>query len=174
MRAGVVAGTRGRTERGRASFERRNGDMSRRFNVVAAICWAAALGALLTAGSALAAFPGTNGKIAYIHQPGSSNIDIFAMDPTGLNKMPLTSTADDDFDPTWSADGEKVAFSRYAPASAFGQIWVMNYNGTGQTQLTFPGTGESSRSPSFSPNGQKIVFAHEPPPAGFDGISVMN
>ncbi|HYU61420.1 MAG TPA: hypothetical protein VEK39_11720 [Solirubrobacterales bacterium] len=132
--------------------------MSRRFNVVAAICWAAALGALLTAGSALAAFPGTNGKIAYIHQPGSSNIDIFAMDPTGLNKMALTSTADDDFDPTWSADGEKVAFSRYAPGSAFGQIWVMNYDGTGQTQLTSPPAPNDDFNPAFSPDGTRIAF----------------
>src|SRR6266511_4290284 len=172
MRAGVVAGTRGRTERGRASFERRNGDMSRRFNVVAAICWAAALGALLTAGSALAAFPETNSKIAYIHQPGSSNIDIFAMDPTGLNKMALTSTADDDFDPTWSADGEKVAFSRYAPGSAFGQIWVMNYDGSGQTQLTTPPATSQDLAPNFSPNGQKIVFDRYD--GSQDDIFVMN
>ena len=90
--------------------------MSKRFAIVAMACCATAVSALIMAGTAFAAFPGTNGKIAFVHDPGTagSNIDIFTMDATGQNRTPLTSTPDDDYDPSWSADGEMIAFSRYA------------------------------------------------------------
>jgi hypothetical protein len=91
--------------------------MSKRFGIGALACCVALAGALVMAGGALAAFPGTNGKIAFVHDPGTagSNTDIFAMDPTGQNQTPLTSTPDDDFFPSWSGDGEKIAFTRYPP-----------------------------------------------------------
>jgi Tol biopolymer transport system component len=133
--------------------------MSKRFEIVVMACCATAVGALLMAGAAFAAFPGTNGKIAFVHLPGSASSDIFAMDPTGLNRTPLTSTPDDDYTPSWSADGEKIAFSRYPPGSpSYGQIWVMNHDGTGLTQLTTGSASANDSAPAFSPDGSKIAF----------------
>ena len=81
------------------------------------------------------------------------------MDPTGLNRTPLTSTPDDDYIPSWSADGEKIAFSRYPPGPPpYGQIWVMNHDGTGQTQLTSRTQTTDDSCPAFSPDGNKIAF----------------
>ena len=77
----------------------------------------AAIGAmavgLLTAGSASAAFPGTNGRIAFVNDPGTagSNSDIFAIDPTGANPTQLTTDPGFDFDPSYSPDGEKILFT---------------------------------------------------------------
>ena len=64
-----------------------------------------------------AAFPGANGQIAVVHlsgAPGSSQ-DLFAIDPTGQNRTPLTSTPEDDAFPSYSADGERIVFSRGPP-----------------------------------------------------------
>src|SRR6266511_3479064 len=101
----------------------------------------AGAGALIVAGGAggaLAAFPGTNGKIAFVHNPATSgsNRDIFTMDPDGQNRIQLTNAPDDDFDPSYSADGEKIVFARDPQGTIDRQIWVMSHDGANQTQIT--------------------------------------
>ena len=125
------------------------------------VALAAAGGAVVVlsvvAQGALAAFPGTDGKIAYGYAPGGGlSQDIFAMNANGTNPVQLTSTADTDDWPDYSADGERIAFGRDPVGTVDGQIWVMNQNGTGQTQLT-PGAPSDDYSPAFSPDG-RIVF----------------
>src|SRR5512132_2446043 len=93
---------------------------------------------LLMAGSAFAAFLGSNGQIAAVHlsgAPGSSQ-DIFAFSPGEEKRIQLTDTADDDAFPSYSADGERIVFSRGpAGSEGNGEIWVMNADGSGQTRL---------------------------------------
>jgi dipeptidyl aminopeptidase/acylaminoacyl peptidase len=138
--------------------------------VVVTGCAAAA--SLLMVGTAVAAFPGTNGKIAFVHldtidAPG----DILAIDPDGQNLTPLTSSADDDNDPSYSPDGERIVFSRIpAPGPPSSQIWTMNHDGTRQTQLTSDG---SSFNPAFSPDGERIAFQRSDPGTEFQ-IWIMN
>jgi Tol biopolymer transport system component len=149
----------------------------KRFGIGVLLVCLALAGTLVMAGGALAAFPGTNGKIAFVHDPGtaSSNTDIVTMDPTGQNRTPLTSTPDDDYDPSWSADGERIVFSRYPTGSpSYGQIWVMNHDGTGQTQLT-PGSSTGSDSgPAFSADGKRIAFTRYNSVANSSQIWIMN
>lgn len=61
----------------------------------------------------------------------------------------------DGFDPSWSADGTKIA---YASGAESADIYVMNADGTNQRQLTQHGI---SYSPAFSPDGTKIAFVSE-------------
>jgi Tol biopolymer transport system component len=144
--------------------------MSRRRRIALTALLATAAGALSVAGNAPAAFPGANGKIAFTHDPGTtgSNEDIFTIDPTGQNLTPLTSGPENDFEPSYSADGERIVFSRGSPA----QIWVMNQDGSGQTQLT-SGAPVEDRDPAFSPDGQKIAFERPVPGSGHQ-IWIMN
>jgi Tol biopolymer transport system component len=60
-------------------------------------------------------------------------------------------------EPTWSPDGEKIAFAR-SELGGNDEIYVMNSDGTGQTRLTNNNASDWS-SPSWSPDGTKIAFS---------------
>lgn len=137
--------------------------MSRGFTCIVLSCGALAAGLLMAAGAS-AAFPGTNGKIAFVNWTGApgSSLDIVAFDATGQNRVQLTNSPEDDAFPSYSADGERIVFSRGAVGDlGEGQIWVMSQDGTGQTQLTNPPVGTEDHDPAFSPDGTRIVFTHE-------------
>lgn len=117
------------------------------------------LSALTGAPIAQAAFPGANGKIGFVVDPsGPGAPQITTIDPDGQNRLELTSGSDQHYDPSFSADGERIVFASAPPATTPGQIWVMNHDGSGQAQLTAGTPNALDLSPEFSPNGRTIVF----------------
>jgi Tol biopolymer transport system component/agmatine/peptidylarginine deiminase len=130
----------------------------------------AAVALLAAAAPARAAFPGSNGKIAFDSQrdPGF-NFDIYSMNADGSGQTSLTSDPEDDFAPAWSPDGSKIAFYTFRNGSA--EVWVMNANGSGQAGLTNQATAPNSQ-PAWSPDGAKIVFVSRR--NGNDEIYTMN
>jgi Tol biopolymer transport system component len=84
--------------------------------------------------------------------------------PDGTDDIVLT--ADGGFDPSWSPDGTRIAFSR-AVDCCNTEIHVMNADGSGERRLTFVG-GRRNSDPAWSPDGTKIVWSHE------DELRVMN
>ncbi|CAN5220700.1 hypothetical protein BH20ACT24_BH20ACT24_17760 [soil metagenome] len=103
-----------------------------------------------------AAFPGENGKIAYVRV--AAGADIFLINPNGTGRRNITaSPRRSEFDPAWSADGEKIAFMREDFDEFTFDIWVMNAAGTDQANLTDSPT-EDDEQPAWSPDGSRIVF----------------
>jgi Tol biopolymer transport system component len=113
-----------------------------------------------------AAFPGANGKIAF-----SSNRDgdfeIYSMNADGSGVTQLTNNSASDFQPAWSPDGTKIAFtSNRDPGDpdcdgefvlCNTEIYVMNADGSGQTRLTdSPNNPEDE--PSFRPDGAAVSY----------------
>ena len=112
----------------------------------------------LTLLQARAAFPGNNGKIAFLSDRDPDrdpDFEIFVMNPDGSGQTQLTFNTVMDLHPDWSPDGIKIAFVRGRGDDA--EIWVMNADGSGQTQLTF-NTDIGDFTPAWSPDGTKIAF----------------
>lgn len=95
--------------------------------------------------------------------PGYNN-DIWVMDADGANQIALTTTnfETQNFAPTWSPDGLKIAFSRNStPSAADNGIHVMNANGSGQARLLSSGTPIITGGLSWSPDGTEIAYESE-------------
>jgi len=125
----------------------------------------AATGFLAWVGAAEAAFPvAQNGEITY-HRYDNVQFDVFRMGPTGAGQLDLTNTDGYEVSPSFSPNGQKIAFVRFVGLHN-DDIFSMNADGTGQVDLTnTPDLAEAS--PVFSPDGKRIAYStddEEPQP----------
>jgi Tol biopolymer transport system component len=127
---------------------------------------AVAAAATLAVPAAQAAFPGTNGKIAYVCVKGSFTAtsdprEICTIKPGGTEKR-LTNNSVGDFNPSFSADGTEIAFDRSksatCPASACSDIYRMSATGGNVKRLTKTSSASES-DPAWSPSGKKLAYA---------------
>src|SRR3954464_8707304 len=79
--------------------------------------------ALAAAGSASAAFPGANGRIAF-DSARSGNGDVFLMNADGSGPLDVSNDAGIDFQPAFSPDGTKIAFTTQRGGN--GEVFTMN------------------------------------------------
>ena len=108
-------------------------------------------GAPLTAPSQ-AAFAGRPGEIAFVRSTGMMQTNLFAVNPDGTGAAPLTTGTENDTAPTFSYDGQRIAFVRPAPEQ---EIFVMPAAGGTPTNITDNPVLDSA--PSFFPDG-RIAF----------------
>jgi Tol biopolymer transport system component len=130
---------------------------------VAAVLLAVGAAVIVSGVPAQAAFPGTNGKIAFLsdrdHYHGN---DIFVMEPDGSGLTNLTAGMGIRGAPNaaWSADGEKIAFA----AATFmvdhmeSDIYTMNADGSAKTNLTNDAATNWGRL-SWFPSGNRIAYS---------------
>ena len=76
------------------------------------------------------------------------------MDANGSNQTRLTNNPADDFSPSISGDGSKIAFTSNRDGND--EIYIMDANGSNQTRLT--NNPADDFSPSISGDGSKIAF----------------
>lgn len=106
-----------------------------------------------------AAFPGGNGKIAFVGVVVTSlgefssytyGIHIANADGTGQQQV-IAQSSTFTYSPAWSPDGDQIAFV------SGGALQVVNADGTGRTQIATATNGIYT--PAWSPDGAKIAFA---------------
>ena len=92
--------------------------------------------------------------------------DVYVMNADGSGQRKLTHTPEaGEFGPTWSPDGQQIAFSRLGQPGEV-RIVVMNADGGGKRAVTpmFAHTGDGwiTVTAAWSPDGRRIAFdAHD-------------
>jgi Tol biopolymer transport system component len=97
----------------------------------------------IAASPARAAFPGSNGELAFDCGDGTA---ICAAHPDGSS---ASGIVDGGSAPAWSADGSKVVYL----SSQDGSLWVADADGSNARTLNHPG-----QAPTWSPDGLQIAF----------------
>ena len=114
----------------------------------------AAAAALALPSSALATFPGQNGRIAFHSATATEGTQIFTVRPDGRDLRQITHVAGDAISADWSPDGRRIAFEIDTDDNA--TVALMNADGSGL--VTLPGVGLFNGDPSFTPDGQRLVY----------------
>jgi Tol biopolymer transport system component len=97
--------------------------------------------------------------------------------PRRLTRNPYGSETAYEYDPAWSPDGSKIAFT--ADSGEGGTTWidVINADGSRQRQLTNlkrDGLCENDSKPAWAPSGRKIAFARASENGDDERLYIMN
>ena len=145
--------------------------MRRRRDTVAGMLRAGALAlaaAFVCAAPADGAYPGRNGRVAYVESAlgriGSGwgpTIVSVRLDGTGRQTLTTATRTSGDFEPAWSPDGRRLAYvhstgRQLGPGTSGTEIWVMNADGSSKRRLTRNSLWDGS--PTWSPDGRSILF----------------
>ena len=109
-----------------------------------------------------ATFRGANGLLVYQKEVRPNNVQLFTAASNGVGgEKQITHFTDSSADgANWSADGNKIVFTRHwnpgpGPDEHF-EIYTMNADGSGMKAL--PRAGKFTLGPSWTPDGRQIVF----------------
>jgi Tol biopolymer transport system component len=102
------------------------------------------------------AFSPDGSRIAFA-SARAGTLDIYVMNADGSDTRRLTSTPANDGQPTWSPDGQQIAFQR----DDGDHIYVMRSDGTGARRLTDELAPETE--PAWSPDGAWIAYSRRAP-----------
>lgn len=89
------------------------------------------------------------------NRAGSSNYDIWMVNPDGTGLVKIVGRPGSDLDPALSPDGDSVVF--VSSTSSTSKLWILDLTDGSLRQLTTHGFLD--RDPNWSPDGSKIVFA---------------
>ena len=92
-----------------------------------------------------------------IAQNAPRNTSLYLINADGSQLTPLTTTPGGDFEPAWSPDGGRIAFTSLRDGSM--QLYSFNLADQSVTRLTNLGSGIEARQASWSPGGEEIAFA---------------
>jgi TolB protein len=95
------------------------------------------------------------GELAYVSTVGAGgDLDIYRRQ--GIVSFALTDDPAQDTDPTWSPDGERIAFASNRDGDF--EIYVMDRKGENLLRITDNTTDDIQ--PAWSPDGKKIAYVH--------------
>lgn len=119
--------------------------------VGAALTFVGLLASLLVSGASVAsaAYPGADGKIAFVRAN-----QVYTVNPDGTGMAQLTNRGKNHH-PKWSPDGTQIAYVHQYVGGAK-DIWLMSASGSDKHRVTHL---RSVTEPTWSPDGRWLAFA---------------
>ena len=110
-----------------------------------------------------AAFPGQNGKIAFVGSElgcsGACELNLYTVNPDGTGRTRILDAPGGEGKPRWSSDGASLVYAADRPGIPR-DIYKINGNGSGgEVRLTTNPAIDAT--PAWSPNGARIVFSSD-------------
>ena len=99
------------------------------------------------------------GRIAYVDEQGTGAAKIstlYSIRPDGSDRQLIDQINGYIYAPAWSADGQRLAYSKQAPRQN-PKIYI--YDRKSKTQSLIVNAEGSNMSASFSPDGQKLLYS---------------
>jgi TolB protein len=119
-------------------------------------------------GTAKSAYPGANGKIAFVSDRDDVQSDIYTVNADGSSLTRCSRDGMRDDDPAWSPSGNQIAFSSLNFATGDERdIYVMDADCGNVRRLT-TNRFDPDIAPTWSPGGNKIAFMKDHDNAGWD------
>ena len=85
-----------------------------------------------------------------------TNSSLYVMDMDGLVIKQITTSPGADFDPAWSPDGKRIAFTSLRDGNK--QIYTLDVDSQVVTRLTKPDVNVENSQPAWSPTGNQIAY----------------
>lgn len=96
------------------------------------------------------------GRIVFARQV-SGNTDVYVVRPDGTGLVRLTNHPDSDGTPSWSPDGEQIAYRSTAPDGRV-SVWVVRADGSNPRHILDLPQEVFTYGPAWSPRGDVIVM----------------
>ena len=117
------------------------------------------------------AYPGQNGRIAFVSDRDDYQSDIYTMNADGSSVTRCARDGMRDDDPAWSPNGTQIAFSSVDLTGAGGgderDLYVMDADCGNVRRLTTDHL-DPDIAPTWSPNGRRIAFMRDHDDTGWD------
>lgn len=105
--------------------------------------------------TAEAAFPGKNGRIAYVSYDSYGYSQIYTISPSGRKAKQVTKDYANHYDPVYSPDGNTLAYTAYDD-TGHSQIYTIPTSGGMPMQVTTDASDHYD--PAYSPSGGEIAY----------------
>lgn len=126
---------------------------------VLSACVLAVTTAAVFASSATGTFAGANGRIAFTMRTATGEFDVYTMKLDGTSVVQITNDPARDFNPRWSPDGRRIAFSSNRDGDF--DIYTVDADGGNVVRVTgTPTDTVGDFTPSWTADGKQIVFQH--------------